>query len=267
MSAKFFTSKQFVILLLMLLIILASEFYKFKNPISSLIPYINIISNISVAILTGVLVGLYFEIFTRQEVYNNMLHHFNISKEVVSAGLVSYYSSFSDFDFRKYLSKSNKIDMYLTYGQTLFNTYNDTLIKLAKQKGNQINIYIYHEDNIFIEALEQHWTSGGPRGNTRQKIKDTKDMLINQFKELRRQKLLKAKVKLILLKRHPVFYSFYRFDDHILLCPSKIFHIKAVKPFAFLFKSTGDDDGVFNKCIMELESVTSDANFFEEYEF
>ncbi|PJJ47894.1 hypothetical protein [Hymenobacter chitinivorans] len=267
MNAKFFTSKQFIILLLAFIVILGSELFKSKNPNSDAIPYINILSNVSIAILTGVLVGLYFEIFTREEVYNNMLQHFNISKEVINAGLTEYYPSFSDFNFRNYLVKSNRVDMYLTYGQTLFNTYNDTLINIAKQKGKELNIYIYHHDNIFIDALEQHWANGGTTSNTRQKILDTRNMLVLQFNDLKARKQLKAKVRLILMKRHPVFYSFYRFDDSILFCPSKISHVKAVKPFAFLFKKTNNDECVFNKCMTELESVTSDPNFFEKYEF
>jgi hypothetical protein len=267
MTSKIFTARNLLIVAVTLIVTLAFELYKTKNPHSDYIAYINILSSFTVAILTSILVGIYFELFTREEVSNSMLHHFGLSKEVINAGLLRYYSSFSDFDFRGHLSKAKIVDMYLTYGQTLFNNYNDTIIEFAKTKNKQLNIFIYHEDNIFVNALEQHWNYNSLQTGTRQKIIETKTMLINQFNELNRTKKLKAKVTLVFLKRHPVFYSFYRFDDLLLLCPSKISHVKAVKPFAFLFKKTEQGDDVYNKCMVELESVTSDAIFYERITF
>ncbi|GAB2768801.1 uncharacterized protein YneF (UPF0154 family) [Hymenobacter luteus] len=267
MKSKILSSRNVLILLTTIIIILISELYKSNYPKGGWVPAINLFNNISVAVLTGLLVGLYFDLVSRKEVYDDMLNNFNISKEVIRAGLINYFPSFSDFDFRGTLAKSNQIDMYLTYGQTLFNSHNDTLMNLARQKGKNINIYLAHEDNIFIPPLEQHWGNQNSQVSIKSKIVETKNMLTGAFNDLKSKKLLKAKIRIVFVKRHPVFYSFYRFDNELLLVPSKISHIKSIKPFAFLFRKTDDNNSVYNKCMEELSSVTSDPNFFEEYVF
>ncbi|GAA4030478.1 hypothetical protein GCM10022409_13410 [Hymenobacter glaciei] len=267
MKAKVFTPINILIFLITIIILLATELFKAKNPSSDAIPYINIASNLAIAALTGLLVGIYFDLFSRKEVYENMLRNFEISKEVITSGLVSYYPSFMDFDFRKYLLGATRIDMYLTYGQTLFSTYNDAIAKIAGQKGKQINIFIYHEDNIFVDALEKHWNQAGSSTSTRNKIIETKTTLISQFNELKRKKQIKAKIRIHFIKVHPNFYSFYRFDDHLILCPSKISRDKAVRPFAFLFKRTDEDGCVYTKCMSELNNITSDPTYYEVLDY
>ena len=266
MKAKIFTLPNIIIFLIAIIILLSGELFRAKNPLSASLPYINLIANLAIAALTGLLVGIYFDLFSRKEIYENILHHFSISKEMISSGLINYYPSFMDFDFRNYLSKANKIDMFLTYGQTLFNTYNDTIVKIVGQK-KQLTIFMYHEDHIFIDALEKHWNQNGSSSSIKSKIVETKKTLIVQFDKLKKERKIKAKVKLYFIKKHPTFYSFYRFDEILALCPSKISDDKSIRPFTFLFKETDSDDCVFRKCMVELENIISNPSFYELYEY
>jgi hypothetical protein len=259
--------KPIIIILIVLIVVLGTEVLKASYPKGFGNSVINTLSNLAVAVLTGLLVGVYFDYTSRGEAYDDVLKNLNISRSLSNGGIVDYFSSFNDFDFRTHLANSTSVSMYLTYGQTLFNTYNDTLLQLASTKNKVIDIFIYHEDNIFIPALNTHWNNSGSYSNTKQKVVDTKNMLVNEFSELKRKGKLKAKVNLYFMKQHPVFYSFYKFDNHILLCPSKISHDKTVKPFAFLVSNTNRADCIYSKCITELNSVLQDSNSYDVIRF
>ncbi|GAB3636407.1 hypothetical protein GCM10027422_19970 [Hymenobacter arcticus] len=226
---------------------------------------INVVFNILLAILTGLIVGIYFDLSSRSEIADNMLKHFEMSKEVLGAGIMKYYQNFSDFDLRKAVSNSNDIIIYLTYGQTTFSNIRDSLDIVAKRKST-IKIFMYHEDNEFINGLGKHWGANDPNYNVmriKQRVLESQQTLTSYFGELKKKKLLKAKVQIFLMKKHPVFYSFYKLDDHILFCPSKISTDKSVKPMALYVRDNGNNGCIFRKCMDEIKGVIEESSFYE----
>src|SRR6202012_1002981 len=141
-----------------------------------------------------------------------------------------------------------------SYGRRLFGNIEDKLEKLCKNKDVRLNIFIYSRENPFIDALGLLWGKTNKEYDAdgiRKNIESTTTLLTLLFKKLNDQGTLKATVKVYGLKRHPVFYSFYRFDDEIIFVPSKIIEEKNFVPAAFLTKKTTNSDGIYNKCTYE----------------
>ena len=213
------------------------------------------------------LVSMYFERRLRKEIseeFNNILE---AKEEFGKAGIVKYYSNFLNVDFRSYLDRDLKqVDFYLSYGRRLFGNIEDKLEKLCKNDAVKLNIFIYSKGNPFIEALGQLWgrtNKDYDADGIRNHIESTTTLLTLLFKKLKGQGTLNATVKVYGLKRHPVFYSFYRFDDEIIFVPSKLIEEKNFVPPAFLTKKTTNSDGIYNKCTYELADIQKDLESLE----
>ena len=220
-----------------------------------------------IVIGAAILVSLYFERRLRKEISEEFNSILEAKEEFAKAGIVKYYSNFLDVDFRSYLDRDlNAVDFYLTYGRRLFGNIEDKLKKLCTNKNTNINIYILSKENPFLEPLGQLWGRTNIDYKT-DKLKEHIDATINLltllFNDLKSAGSLKATVKVYGLKRHPVFHSFYRFDDEIIFVPSKIIEEKDFVPPAFLTKKTIHSEGIYNKCMYELNDIARDASSIE----
>ncbi|WBO83648.1 hypothetical protein [Hymenobacter yonginensis] len=256
--------------LILLLLISWFEYLKTVYKVGIQSTLINVGFNVLMAILTGLIIGIYFDISSRKEIFNDMLRNFNISKEVINAGIVKYYSNFSDFDLRNSVANCSDVIIYLTYGQTVFNNIRDSLTSVAGKKNATITLFMFHEDNPFIDGLGNHWGANDQSyaaARIKQRVVDSQQTLFTYFSDMKARKKLKAKVKIYIMKRHPVFYSFYRMDDYILFCPSKISVDKSVKPIAIYVKDTLDKGSIYKKCMEEIKSIIDDPTSYELKQF
>jgi hypothetical protein len=215
----------------------------------------------------AIIVSLYFEFRLRNEISSEFNKILEMKEEFGKAGLVKYFSNYKDIDIRRFFNQDVKIiDIYVNYGNTFFKDVEDKLESFCKKPDGQLSIYILSKDNPFIKGLGNLWGKNNSDYNEdgiKNQIDSTTALLKNLFEGLKTKNSLKAKVRLISLKRHPVFYSFQRFDDEIIYVPSKLIENKSFKPLSFLCRKTIHADGIFNKCITELEIIKSEKDSIE----
>jgi hypothetical protein len=208
------------------------------------------------------LVSMYFENRLRGEISHEFNTILETKDEFARAGIVKYYASFDDVNLPSFFSrKPGKIDIYLTYGLSLFNGILPQLKEAAKRRDLEINIYMFSTANPFLDGLGQLWGKTNPDYSTerlKEKIDESKRLLDTLFTQLKTAGELKANITITQLKRHLVFYSFYRFDDEIVYVPSKLVEDKSYRPISFLVRRTGGLEGIYNKCLHELAIIKAD---------
>ena len=216
-----------------------------------------------IVFIAGFTVSAYFEFFLRKGISEDNIKLYEMKEELGKSGIVKYYPNFKDIVLREFFRKDVKfIDIYVHFGDTMFGQISDSLYNFCKIEGNQLNIFILSPDNKFIIGLGELWGSSDKKydeAGIRNKILSAKQTVVNIFDQLIREGNLKAKVTFCFLKKHPVFYSFYRFDDTIIYVPSKIVEQRTIIPPAFLLKNTFSENDLFNKCMNENEIIKSDS--------
>jgi hypothetical protein len=70
---------------------------------------------------------------------------------------------------------------------------------------------------------------------------------------------LKGKIEIYKLKYHPVFFSFYRFDNEIVFVPSKHVVEKNHPVLSFVCSKTSSG-GLFNWCNNQIKEIKSIDN-------
>lgn len=232
------------------------------------IKWVNSFTNITTAVLASMLVSLYSEYALRKDTKEEILKMLSVKSSISNSGLIEYFDSFKEINIGKFIESSKKVKMYLNFGTTLFNSNVDKLENFLMKKGNELHIYILHENNRFIDGLSEHWGYDNSRYNKQgiiDKIENTKNTLDQLVKRLEKKKKLKGTLKIYQLTRHPVFYSFYVFDDKIIYCPAKIAESKSIVPSAFVVQMTSEKNGIYSKCLQELNSIHEDSNALITY--
>lgn len=212
----------------------------------------------------AIIVGLYFEFKLRREISLEFTRIIEIKEKFGKSGIVKYFSNFNDADIRSYFDKkSNKIDIYVNYANTFFKSIEDKLETICKRDDLELNIFLLSQDNKFISGLGELWGKSNKEYDEtgiKSKIESTCNLLKKLFERLKSEELLKARIKVYVLKRHPVFHSLYRFDDEMFYVPLKVIESKSFIPFTFLVHKTINSDGIYYKCMQELENIKQDQN-------
>jgi len=214
-------------------------------------------------VIASVLVGMYYDNSIRVQLTDEIIGKIKLKDEIIKSGITSYYSNFGAIDLKKYFAEAKKVDIYVNYANTLFNQIGDTIEIFLQTKKREINIYLLSEDNKFIQGLGAHWgynDSGSDETQIKTKIASSIALLIKTCTQLKSKNKLKAKITISKLNRHPVFYSFYRFDDIIILVPSKLVQSKNFRPLAFIAENGEYEDDIYKKCSKELEDIKSSEN-------
>lgn len=255
-------TSQIIIILVCLVFILGSSILTEKK---IAVPFVTLVLNLSLAFLASIFTGIYYEFAIRKEFKDEIIQLLKLNNEISKSGIVNYYSNFSDIKLASLLERSKEIEIYLTYGQTVLNGINSSIELFLTKKGNKFTIYISHEDNLFVDALGAHWgykqTSYNSQG-IKTKIGETKELLSDIIRRLITKKQLRATIQIFQLHRHPVFYSFYRFDNTMIFSPSKISESKTIKPMAFIVSKSNNENGIFERCMAELGDIKEDPSAY-----
>lgn len=225
--------------------------------------WIAVFTNIFTAIVASMLASIYYEIFIRQDANEELLQKLNVNKSIQESGIKKYYSNFKDIDLKPFFDTSQQALMYMNFGTTLINLYSDKIEKFLSKKGNKIEIYILSEKNEFIKGLGAHWGYNDDRYNKNgitKKIKSTKETLKQTVANLEKKGNLNGKIKIYEITRHPVFYSFFKFDSTLIFCPSKIAESKNIVPIGLIVENTGTKSCIYKKCLDELDSIHQDKD-------
>lgn len=220
-----------------------------------------------IVIIAALVVSAFFEFRLRKEISEEFNRFLELNEEFGKAGIVKYYSNFKDIDFRPYFNREvNSVDIYVTYGATFFKSIEDKLESMAYKTDVNLNIYLMSKENPFISGLGNLWGRSDSSYNEdgiKSNIDKTCDLLKGLFSRLKGEGKLKARIQICLLKRHPVFYSFYRFDDEMIYTPSKVIEPKTFVPIAFIVRKTSNSEGIYNKCMFELNNIKNDSGALE----
>lgn len=224
----------------------------------------HIIKEFIIVFIAAFAVSAYFEFFLRKGIYAENMKMFELREELGRAGILKYFANFKDLDLRSYFHGNVKfVDIYVNFGDTVFNQINDELYKFCTKDENRLNIYMLSPRNRFISGLGALWGNKDEKYNEdgiKAKIKSAQQTIISVFEQLKKENKLKAVVNVYSLVRNPVFYSFYRFDDTIIYVPSKIVDLRTMVPPAFQLFNTHNPNDLFNKCRRELEIIHSDLD-------
>lgn len=228
---------------------------------------ITLIKEIVIVATAAFLVSAYFEYYLRKEISNEFIKIIEMKEEFGKSGIEKYISNFKDIELRAYFKNDiKKVDIYLNFGSTVFNLISDSISNYCKKKDVELNIYMLSPENKFIIGLGELWGKTNPiysEQGIKTKINNTISMLSTTFEELKAKNELNAKIRIYLLKRNPVFYSFYRFDDEMIYVPLKHVENKDLIPLSLIVKKTINTDGIYNKSMQELEMIKNDTSLLD----
>lgn len=218
-------------------------------------------TDIFLAISTSLSVGIIYELFVRKNQRDETLEIANLSKELVYSGIKEYKPEFRDFlpDFKIRLKKASTIDMYLTYGLTLFTNISSDLAEIFKKRNVDINIFILSPDNPFLASYSNLWKIIDETYNLeglKRKIAESISLL-NRLATKAYEENQHANIKIHILNYNPINFSFYRFDDLIVFCPTKLTERKESPAMTIICKKSNQND-VYNWIINELEHIKRD---------
>jgi len=225
--------------------------------------WLNAAGNILIALASGLCVGVVFELFVRKTQRNETFEIAKLSKELEQAGFDQYQPEFKDFgsELKRLLKKSTIIEMYLTYGKTFFNQISPELLDAFKRKNCEINIFIISENNFFLSALANLWSKIGDEYNEaglKRKIQETSSLLIRLANTAYEGKS-HADVKIFKLQHNPINFSFYRFDDYLIFCPTKLTERKEYRAMTMICHKSNSND-IFNWVLEELAFIKNQSN-------
>ena len=225
----------------------------------------NVVTNIVSAIISGVLVGIYFDIATKQSFHKEMEELLSINTLVSSSGIEQYHHSWDSVDLTSYIKQSRTIDIYVYYGSTVFNDYQAVLEEFLKLKGRVLRVFILDEQNKFLEASADLWSISDPNysfQNVILKSKSTVDLLTSIHARLLQNKSLKGRLELYKVTKHPINFSFYRFDNRIIVALNKLSHHKTPKPPVLVLRSSKDKTSLFQRIVSDFSSLEDKSHEF-----
>lgn len=220
--------------------------------------WVNAGGNILIAIASGLCIGIVFELFVRKAQRDETFTIAKLSKELEQAGIEKYEPEFKDFgnELKQLLKKSLIIDMYLTYGGTFFNQISPDLLDVFKRKNCEVNIFIFSENNPFLSSLANLWSRIGSEYNEeglKRKIQESTNLLL-RLANTAYQGDIHADIKIFKLLNNPTNFSFYRFDDQLVFCPTKLTERKEYRAPTLICRKSNQND-IFNWIMDELSYI------------
>lgn len=230
------------------------------------ITWLNYFSNIITALMTGIAVGIFFELFVRKEQSKELLELVDLKENLRKAGITKYFNDFRNVDLKNYLETAKNIDMYFSYGRTLISQLYPVLEKKFMDKEAKINIFFLTENNPFLTGLGNLWGKYSDRYNTeniKEKINEVRNGLLELIQNVKKKGKDKiASVNIYGLKYHHISYSFYRFDDTIIFNPTKLTEDKNFRPISLICNDTNNDD-LYRWCMSELDYIKKQQDALE----
>ncbi|MBW2037808.1 MAG: hypothetical protein JRI41_10090 [Deltaproteobacteria bacterium] len=185
-----------------------------------------------------------------------------MKKQMVDSGIKEYYPDFRNIDFRGKLHSANHIDMYFTYALTVIKNVFPILEARMKDDNVRLNIFFLSQDNPFLDGFGNLWGKYNDlynKENLIKKIGEVRSLLLGLVNKLEDGNELKAKVGIFEINYHPVTYSFYRIDDEIIFCPTKLTEDYNLRPISIVVSDKNEND-IFHWCLKELEFIKKKDN-------
>jgi hypothetical protein len=226
------------------------------------IDYNLFIHELGYGILIGLIPSVLIGYISFKEQFEKQLQILGISKEIINAGVSNYNENWDISILEEKLKGANEVEFYMTYGSTVINNLSRTIKSKLQEDGFSITIYIMDEKNPFVNSLGSFWEKDNKKYNPegiRSKIEDTLEEINTLKVNLKKDEALKGKIRTYKLRYHPVFFSFYRFDDEIVFVPSKNVERKSYQVPSFVCNKTSSG-GLFNWCNDQIQYIKGIEN-------
>jgi hypothetical protein len=257
---------QYIIALLVSVIFLLLLVWKGEDILSA--AFYTITINLTSAIIASILVGIYFDLSAKEGFQREIESLLSINSLVKDSGLKEYHNSWDQVDLKSFFESSKKVDIYIYFGTTLFSQYQHVIEEFLKRKGTKLRIFISHEDNKFLEASSILWQVSDSKYSyheVRKKVIDTVSLFDSIVKKLKESKKLKASFKLYKVKKHPVNFSFYKFDNIMVIALNKLSHHKTPKPPVIILSKDKTTQSLYQRIDDDFATIFErDIEFLEE---
>ncbi|MBN1804384.1 MAG: hypothetical protein JW837_03965 [Sedimentisphaerales bacterium] len=171
----------------------------------------------SLLFVTGT-ITLSWELAVKRAFLDEILVKTQVSRDVAFAGLLKITNRFhDDIDWRDYIEKSNKIDIFFAYGRTWRGTHEEHLKTALKNNKARIRIVLPDpNDSATVKELTRRFDIEQP-----EELKKRIEESVKYFKELNDfAENENGSVEVWFLPECPVF-SFYRFNQFGILATYK----------------------------------------------
>lgn len=220
--------------------------------------YKSYFGDILLAIVTGTIVGIVLNYLVLEEQQEENKKLLNIGSNVIESGFSKFHPTYKVHEVEELLSSSKQVDFYVTYADRTLGILEHAIKKKLREPDFNINIYLMHEDNPFLASLANLWgkdDSNYDLDGLKQKINRVVKDLARLKNSLSREKSYHNNLNVYKLKYHPVFFSFYRFDDKLIFVPAKLIEPKNINIPSFTFINTGKESDIYNWCMEQLTFI------------
>jgi len=212
----------------------------------------------SLLFVTGT-ITLSWELAVKRAFLAEILVKTQVSRDVAFAGLLKITNRFhDDINWREYIEKSNKIDIFFAYGRTWRGTHEEHLKTALRNNKARIRIVLPDpKDDATVKELTRRFNIEKPedlRGRIEESItffKELKDVAENED----------GSVELWLLPECPVF-SFYRFNQFGILATYKHQRGRGNVP-TFVFEQGGT---MYDFIRQEFEAMIKDNGLAKKFD-
>ncbi|MEQ9307924.1 MAG: hypothetical protein RLN90_00610 [Balneolaceae bacterium] len=208
-------------------------------------------------ILIGLIPSVLIGFLAFREQFNKQLEVLGVSRQIIDSGFTQYYDEWDETILRNKLEESNEVDIYFTYGSTVINTLSRTIAEKLKDRSTIINIYLMDENNPFLVSLGSLWGKDNDKYNAeglKKRIQSTVEEIKSIKRNLEEDQDYKGVINAYKLKYHPVFFSFYRFNNEIVFLPTKNVERKTYQVPFFICKKL-NSRGVYNWCMSQINYI------------
>ncbi|MHA1280759.1 MAG: hypothetical protein ACTSQ8_26730 [Candidatus Helarchaeota archaeon] len=174
------------------------------------------IENLGASLFVPATITLIWELKAKRLFLDEILVKTQVSRDVALAGLLKITNRFhDDIEWRKYIEKSSKIDIFFAYGRTWRGTHEEHLKTAIRNNKARIRIVLPDPNNKDIVSDLTRRFDIDKEEDLKGRIEDA----VNYFKKLKAEHE-GSSVELWFLPKSPVF-SFYRFDHIGILATYK----------------------------------------------
>jgi hypothetical protein len=228
---------------------------------------VSILTNILSSIFSGILVSIYFEITAKEQFRNEIVDLLSLNRLVADSGIQEYHLTWDSVDLSNYIKSAKKIDIYVYYGTSVFNAYQQYFQEFLSKKGNKLRVFLSHENNQFLKASADVWSINDLSygyDNVKQKIGQTISIFTTIRRTLIARKMFRGSLKIYKVKSHPVPFSIYIFDKKMVLVMNKISHHKIPRPAVFVLNKTDTENSLYTKIKTDLDSLLDKKGTYVE---
>lgn len=226
------------------------------------VDYGNLVSQLGLGILIGLIPSVMIGFIFFKEQFEKQLQVLGVSKEIINAGVTEYYDKWDEQILKDRLKDSKEVEIYMTYGATVIKNLSREILRRLEEKDFNVKFYIMHEDNPFVESLGSFWSKDNSDYDSegiKSRIKESVNELSTIKSNSESDNMLNGKIEVFKLKYHPIFFSFYRFDDEVVFVPTKNVERKAYQVPSFVCKKLSDK-GLYNWCVNQIEFIRDQSN-------